>query len=237
MNGITLADAMQRTGGSAPLPTTAAGRLTDVLRHRIISLELPPDTVLSRTDLARDFDVSQTPLREAIQRLEDEGLVHVFPQSRTVVTRIDTEQIAEAHFLRVAVETEALRRLAPVCEEATAARLRMIVAIQETAAEAGDLTLFQDLDEVFHQTILSAAGQPGLHALLRARSGHLNRVRRLDLPDEGKVARILSGHRAIVDALAARDEAAALAAIREHLSQTIGRVELLRARHPDYFRA
>jgi DNA-binding GntR family transcriptional regulator len=223
--------------GAAGSPT-AAGRTLDSLRQRIITLDLPPDTVLSRIDLARHYDISQTPLREALQKLEAEGLVDIYPQSRTVVTRIDTAKMHEAHFLRLAVETEVLRRLAQDCDAGALARLKVILALQEElAGSAAELPAFQELDEVFHQTLMAAAGQPGLHALLRSRSGHLNRVRRLDLPNEGKIRRILDGHRAIIAAIEAHDEAAALAAIRDHLSQTVSRVEALRAKYPNYFKS
>jgi GntR family transcriptional regulator, rspAB operon transcriptional repressor len=217
---------------------SAAGRTLDALRQRIITLDLPPETVLSRTELARHYDVSQTPLREALQKLESEGLVDIYPQSRTVVTRIDTTRMHEAHFLRLAVETEVLRRLSQDCDAASLSRLKIILSLQEElSGSLSELPAFQELDEVFHQTLMAAAGQPGLHALLRSRSGHLNRVRRLDLPNEGKIRRILDGHRAIIAAIEAKDEAAALAAIREHLSQTVSRVEALRAKYPTYFKS
>lgn len=235
----SLAESLQRVAGlGGPVAAqSAAARTLDHLRQRIISLDLPPDTVLSRVDLARHYDISQTPLREALQRLEAEGLVDIFPQSRTVVTRIDTTQIHEAHFLRIAIETEVLRRLAEHCDEATLSRLRMILAMQEAlAATPAELPAFQELDEIFHQALMAGVGQPGLHTLLRSRSGHLNRVRRLDLPGEGKIRRILQGHRDIIAALAAHDPKAAQEAIRDHLSQTVSRVEILRDRHPNYFK-
>jgi len=223
-------------GGSASTMVSAAARAFDNLRRRIISLDLPPDTVLSRTELAKHYDISQTPLREAMQRLESEGLVNIYPQSRTVVTRIDTAQIHEAHFLRVAVETEVVRRLAADCDPATLRRLKTLITMQEALAENPDeLPTFQELDEIFHQTLMAGVGQSGLHALLRARSGHLNRVRHLDLPGEGKIRRILAGHREIVAAIEARDPQAAMTAIREHLSQTVSRIDVLRQRHPQYF--
>lgn len=228
---------LKLTGVTGPAQS-AASRTLDALRNRIILLDLPPDTVLSRSELAQQYEISQTPLREALQRLEAEGLVEIYPQSRTVVTRIDTTQIHEAHFLRIAVETEILRRLAETCDAATVARLNTIISLQETlAADPGEVAAFQELDEVFHQTLMTAAGQPGLHALLRSRSGHLNRVRRLDMPSEGKVRRILEGHRAIIAALAAHDAGAAQVAIRDHLSQTVSRLEVLKDLHPQFFKA
>ncbi|MGO8433620.1 GntR family transcriptional regulator, partial [Rhizobium johnstonii] len=69
-----------------------------------------PDTPLSRTELTETYEVSQTPTRDALQLLPQEGLVRIYPQSSTVVTRIDVLQIYEAHFLLVALETEVCRR-------------------------------------------------------------------------------------------------------------------------------
>lgn len=240
---IDLAEALARSGLRGSEAThhhgagiSAAQRVFESLRRRIISLDLPPNTVLSRVSLAQEYNVSQTPLREALQKLEAEGMVDIFPQSRTVVTRLIADEIHEAHFLRVAVETEVMRRLSENCDSAVLNRLATILTMQEAlAASPDELPAFQELDELFHQTLMSGVGQAGLHALLRARSGHLNRLRRLDLPGPGKIARILDGHRAILGALKSRDAAAGQEAIREHLSQTVNRVDQLRAQHPDYF--
>lgn len=211
-------------------------RVYDSLRQRIITLDLPPDATLSRTDLTGTYDVSQTPIREAMQRLKQDGLVRIYPQSKTVVTRIDVPQIYEAHFLRVALETEVVRRLAEACEPATITRARSIIKMQEAVADdPGQLAIFQELDELFHQTLFAGLGRSGLHQLVRERSGHLERVRRLHLPEQGKILSILDGHRAIIDAIAARDAQAAIAAIRDHLGRTIARVEDLRREYPDYF--
>lgn len=235
-----IATVMDRQGDAdrSSAGVSAVSRTFDHLRQRIISLQLPPDTVLSRTELAKQYDVSQTPVREAMQRLEAEGLVRIYPQSRTIVTRIDADQIHEAHFLRVAVEAEILRHLALDCPVTVLNRLKTIIMMQEALAENPDeITSFQELDEVFHQTLMAGAGQAGLHAVLRAQSGHLNRVRRLDLPGEGKIKRIVEDHKVIVAALEARNPDAAVAAIRQHLSQTVSRVDELKAKYPDFFKS
>lgn len=211
-------------------------RIYTDLRRRIITLELPPDTTLSRTELTDTYGVSQTPIREALQLLRQEGLVHIHPQSKTVVTRIDAPKIFEAHFLRVALETEVCRELASAENGATVSRAASIIRMQE--AVAGDpeqLAVFQELDELFHRTLFVGLGRGALQTLVRERSGHLERVRRLHLPERGKILSILDGHRAIVAAIGAHDAEGAIGAIREHLSQTVARVEDLRREFPDYF--
>ncbi|QDA36059.1 GntR family transcriptional regulator (plasmid) [Paracoccus liaowanqingii] len=222
--------------GHSPQGGSTVQRVYDSLRQQIITLQLPPGTTLSRTDLTDTYDVSQTPIREALQRLKQDGLVQIYPQSKTVVTRIDVPQIYEAHFLRVALETEVVRRLAEDCEAATLTRARSIIRMQEAVAEdPGQVAIFQELDELFHQTLFAGLGRSGLHQLVRERSGHLERVRRLHLPEAGKILTILSGHRRIIDAIVAKDPEAAIVAIRDHLSRTVARVEELRREIPDYF--
>lgn len=90
-------------------PTT---QVYNDLRRRIIDLELKPNTVLSRAELARFYNVSQSPLRESLQRLERDGLITVHPQSKTLVSYINVQQVHETQFLRVALEIEVVRRLA-----------------------------------------------------------------------------------------------------------------------------
>src|ERR1700716_1775851 len=90
----------------------AAPQVFERLRGLIISLALPPGSPLSRAGLAEQFGVSSTPIRDALMRLEEEGLVDVFPQYATVVSRIDIGLAQQAHFLRQALELEIVKGLA-----------------------------------------------------------------------------------------------------------------------------
>ncbi len=225
--------ASRAAGGSAG---PASARLYADLRARIVRLELAPDTTLDRSELAARYEVSQSPVREAVLRLEQDGLVQSFPQSRTVVTRIDVVRIREEHFLRVAVESEVVRQLAETPDPAVVTKLKGLLRLQE--ALVGDVEqadLFKQLDEAFHEALFEAVGQTNLHRHIVARSGHLARVRTLDLPKEGKMRAVLDGHQAIVEAIAAGDPAAATLAMRRHLSGTIERLPGLRAERPDFF--
>ncbi|MDS9469776.1 GntR family transcriptional regulator [Paracoccus sp. MBLB3053] len=224
---------------SAAETGTAAGgtvqRVYGDLRQRIIAFELPPDMTLDRHELTEHYGVSLTPLREALQKLHLEGLVRVYPQSRTVVTRIDIPQIYEAHFLRTALECEVARNLALKPDPDLITRARSIIRMQEVVAQdPGQVTMFQELDEVFHNTMFAALGRGALHQLIRERSGHLERARRLHNA-QGRVASIISGHLAVVDEIEKGDPDAAVSAMRRHLGGTISQVEKLRSRHPDYF--
>jgi DNA-binding GntR family transcriptional regulator len=173
-----------------------------------------------------------------MQRLEQDGLIRIFPQSKTVVTKIDVAQLYEAHFLRVAVEAEVARRLAASPDSALLKKARAILTMQDTlVGNLEEISLFNELDEAFHQTLFAGVGQLNLHALLKAKAGHLSRVRRLDLPKEGKVRKIMKGHWAVLHAIEAGDPLAAQEAMREHLAGSVKRIEEMRRERPDYFRA
>ncbi len=214
----------------------ASARIYTDLRDRIVRLELPPDTTLDRSELAVQYDVSQSPVREAMLRLEQDGLIKSFPQSRTVITRIDVSRIREEHFLRVAVETEVVRQLAESADPVIVTKLKGLLRLQE--ALVGDVEqadLFKQLDEAFHEALFEGVDQVNLHRHIVARSGHLARVRTLDLPKKGKMRAVLEGHKAIVDAIAAGDATAAAEGMCRHLSGTIERLPGLRDERPECF--
>ena len=217
----------------------AAPQVFEWLRGSILSLQLAPGTALSRAELADRFELSQTPVRDALLQLAQEGLVDIFPQHATLVSRIDIPSATQAHFLRCAIELEVVRTLALAPADDTAVlRAKLTAQIDLQAALAiADTEEFIASDQAFHRLMYEAAGAPDLYELVRRRSGHLDRLRRLDLPSPGKAERVVRDHRAIMAALAARDPEAAQAAMRTHLSGTLGRIEDIRARHPDYVAA
>lgn len=222
-----------KRGSSLP---AAPDRVYQDLRAEIINFDLPPDTTLSRNDLTKRFGVSQTPLREALQKLESEGLILIFPQSKTVVSKIDVRQLSEVQFLRVSIETEVVRRLATQRNDAVLQRAQSILNMQKTLDESEvNMPLFTELDRSFHLCLFEGVGMESVHAMLQERLGQLFRCQRLELPGNGKMKNIVEAHQAIMDGLAAGDEEAAVSAIREHLSGTITRVESLRSEFPEYF--
>lgn len=214
---------------------TAAGRVYSALRAQIISLELAPDTTLVRNDLAETFGVSQSPVREAIQRLEQEGLVISYPQSRTVVSKIDVAQARETQFLRVGVELEVAQTLARLGNPALLAPSARLLQMQRLAGEDRDIGEFTTLDRLFHLSLFEAAGVRSLWQLIADRSGHIDRLRRLNLPDPGKIAQVLHHHDDILAAIGSGDRGAVEEAVRTHLSGTLAAVQKIREQHPQYF--
>ncbi|PVE24769.1 GntR family transcriptional regulator [Microvirga sp. KLBC 81] len=214
----------------------AAPQVFERLREAILSLELTPGTTLSRTTLAAQFGVSSTPIRDALMRLEEEGLVDVFPQHATVVSPIDLTLAQQAHFLRRSLELEIVRSLALNPDTRLVARLKGIVAQQQALMEANDLQAFEAADQEFHRHLYEAAQMHDLWLLVRSRSGHIDRLRRLFLPTPGKIEGIVRHHKLIVQAIADGKPDEAQQHLRDHLSGTLSHVDEISARYPGYLR-
>lgn len=212
----------------------AAPQVFERLREAIVSLELVPGTVLPRNELAEQFGISQTPIRDALMRLGEEGLVDIFPQHATVVSRIDIAAARQAHFLRRSIELEVVRTLAADASDELIARLRAQVDLLAALSSGGDYSEFVAADQSFHRLMYEAAGVPDLWSLVRRLSGHVDRLRRLHLPSAGKAQAVVRDHRRIVDAIAQRDPEAAQARLREHLSGTLGKLDEICERFPAY---
>jgi GntR family transcriptional regulator, rspAB operon transcriptional repressor len=219
--------ALDRTRQVAP-------QIAEILRDRILKLELAPQTVLSRAAIQLEFGVSQTPVRDALQQLADEGLVQIFPQSSTVVSPIDTEQARQAHFLRSAIEIEAVQKLTVARDAQLLRALRRTIANQKEFCEAEDFESFDNEDRLFHKALYDAAGISTLWALVRRHSVHIDRLRRLNLPRPGKMQSVLADHAAITDAMEMGDPAAASVALRKHLSGTIALISTMASENPGF---
>ncbi|WP_340118542.1 GntR family transcriptional regulator [Pelagibius sp. 7325] len=213
----------------------AAQQIYDDLRERIIGLDLKPGTGLSRPALTEFYRVSQTPIRDAILKLEQEGLVEIYPQSKTLVARIDVADAKETQFLRTAIELEVARALALDGDKMKLAPARRLLDQQREAIARGDLGGFIHLDRQFHASLAAASGHGGLWDLIRTRSGHLDRLRQLHLPSPGKGQAILADHREILTAIDGGHEEAARKAVRKHLSGTLRAIDQIVAKHPGYF--
>jgi DNA-binding GntR family transcriptional regulator len=213
----------------------AAVQVYEYLREEIVNLTLKPGTLLSRTELSAHFDLSVTPIRDALMRLEEEGLVDIYPQHATRVRGISIASARQAHFLRLAIELEIVRTLAGKDDAALNQTLQSLVLQQKAALKARDLDSFSRVDHAFHRQLYSAAEVEELWRLMRHRSGNMDRLRRLHLPLNGKSESILKDHAAIAAAIARGDAAAAEAALRRHLSGTLSELDALRTQYPDYW--
>src|SRR5256885_9263874 len=145
MPGQLISLAERRSGVPARTQVYAA------LRDAIIRAELEPGRRLSENELAAWLGVSRTPIREALVRLRDERLVAIVPQLGTFVSRVSPQAVADANFIREALECAAVREAATVASEDEIALLEENLRAQERADQHADFDAFYVLDEEFHK--------------------------------------------------------------------------------------
>jgi DNA-binding GntR family transcriptional regulator len=206
-----------------------------LIRRAIVYLDLPPGRGLSENELAARYGVSRTPVREAIIRLADEGLVEVAPQLGTFVSRISVQEVVEVQFIR---ETLELANLPDAIANVTAtdeAYLRALLEEQAEAGRTGDLRRWFATDEDLHRSLLQIGGHARAWSVVSSAKAHLDRVRMLTLPDPGILAELHEQHRQIVDAVVAKKRRQAQDVLRRHLRLALDVLEPLERQFPDYF--
>ncbi|MFF5563149.1 GntR family transcriptional regulator [Streptomyces sp. NPDC012623] len=213
--------------------STSRRAVYTTLRRKVLTLEFPPGSALSENELAASLGVSRTPVRESLILLSEEGLVQVFPQVGSFVSRVDPAKVADAQFLREAVELASLEDLPAELDPELVAELRRNLEAQQRPGL--DLEGFFELDEAFHQCLLRLSGHGSAWATVVSAKGHLDRARRLGLYDTASSSGFAAQHVEILDAVLAGDVSMARAAMRAHLRAVFDDVERIRARSPELF--
>jgi len=221
--------------GGRPRAATAASRIYSDLRTELVSLQRRPGEVVSEAQIALSYGVSRTPVREAILKLSDEGLLEIFPQSGIFVSRIPLAALPEAIIIRKALESTTAQMAA---ERATASQILNLHSILERQREANaakDRDAFHRADEKFHATVAEVAGYPGIWTLIQQVKVHVDRYRRLTLPQQGRIPRVIVEHEAILDAIEAHDPVAARSAMEFHLERLLADISATQCINPEFF--
>jgi DNA-binding GntR family transcriptional regulator len=211
---------------------TIAVQVHDRLRHWIIEGIFAPRQAVSEHELAAALGVSRTPVREALGKLEREGLVQIVPQYGTFIAPIRTDDVYASQFVREALECAALPEAVRRCTPNDARRLRLLVQHQREAES--DAACFA-ADEAMHALLMSIAGQDRAWRIVQTARLHLDRVRRLAVRRPGRREAMLAEHAALVELVARGDAAGAVAAMRSHLRGAFEAIEPVMSEHPRYF--
>ena len=202
-------------------PTTIASRLTDDLTEAIVTGLIPAGQKISEPDLARQYEVSRGPLREAIRRLEGRGLVQHIPHTGARVVTLALEEVVELYLVREALEGMAARLAAENMQEGEIDSVRALLDEHEKAVQRSEGREYfqQEGDLDFHYRILRASNNDKLIALLGGELYHLVRMYRYrsSLTAE-RPQRALAEHRRILDAITERDGELAELLMRRHLA-------------------
>ncbi|MEP1443795.1 MAG: GntR family transcriptional regulator [Hyphomicrobiales bacterium] len=224
----------QRQFGEIKRQTTA-DEVYQQLQSDIISFRLAPGTKLSEVEVAKLYDVSRQPVREAFVRLGDQSLLQIRPQKATLVRKISVSELNNTRFIRASVEVEVVRR---ACEKATEENLDLIdfnLMQQEKAVKAGDSNLLHNLDYEFHRLICLTGDCLAAFKTIAENKTHTDRVCTLELAHACGMSEVLDGHHNIVNAIKSKDEETAVKMTRIHLSHLDDTLKEAREEYPDYF--
>lgn len=188
------------------------------LKEEILSVRLPPGAPLPIERLVHEMQISRTPLREAIQRLEQEGLLEIRPRLGTFVAPLDLRKIREMYYVRGALEGAAARTTAALADPAHLAAIARQLH-QYPVDGAVDLRGMSESGHRLHRLISEECGNETLAGMIRQLQDHFVRFRNLSLQLPEKVLASHRQHLEILAALEARDGDRAERLMREHLEQ------------------
>jgi DNA-binding GntR family transcriptional regulator len=225
-------------GVLAPLDRRlSAARTSDRVYAEIVAairdLRLPPGQALSETELAVRLGVSRTPIREAIARLVDSGLVSVVPQVGTRVRLIKLDEVFEAQFIREHLEVAAFSA-ACAGPNRDAALLKDILRQQRYAQDAGDFGAFFAADEAFHAQIFALSGHPGAWDAVQRSKIQLDRMRHL-ARESLTVKELIREHSGIARAYEHGRVDDGRSQVAKHARRVLGYAPLLQSRYPEHF--
>ncbi len=198
------------------LPKQATHELVaSVLREAITRGLLKANQPLPQDEIAAQLRVSHIPVREALRQLQSEGLVTYLPNRGAMVSALTPDEIREIYEIRAILETAAVRR---AVGRLSAERLAQAAAILDRAEQVADAAAWGALDVEFHRSIYGLEDRPRFGELI---DGLLRRVDRYWLA-HGLMLRYRADfereHRALLDALRARDADAAASLLERHLA-------------------
>src|SRR5690625_3429832 len=194
------------------------------LRNAIFSGALPVGAPIVEVEMATQLGVSRSPLREATQRLVQEGLLTPQPGRGLYVTLIGPGEVADVYQARFAVEAQAVRALAKLPCPNSLAALETALAHLRAASEGSDARAIGDADLAFHQTLVDEVGSPRLSAYM-ATLAIETRIATFSHPAGYQVRRSVSAtYRRILDAIKAGDAEAGLEALSTQFDEAIARL-------------
>lgn len=202
------------------------------LRGMILNFEIQPNSRLTETELANHFEVSRTPIREALQRLESEGLITIRPKQGCFVRAMDLDEFSEYYQIRISLEMLSLEN---ACTNMSDEALKKLAQIWETCPafkddnDNGEQTAA--LDESFHLTLASGGGNRILVKLLGDINNRIRIVRRWDFTDRERIQKTYEEHYSIVNHLLKRDLASAKTEMARHIKKSEEFTKMLTAIH------
>ena len=206
----------------------------EVLREKILTVQLKPGESINERWLADWLGVSRTPIREAINRLSANGLIAIVPNVGTSVSLINVGRVKEFSLIRMSLESLIVRHAAEKFDDVSAAGLGDLIDRQIATLEAPDLIENIVVDTGFHHAIARISGLTATWAILQHAMDEILRVRHLSIRLLRPLREPIDEHLAILDALRTKNPDLCERAMKAHLDSSYGHIVRALEQHPEY---
>jgi DNA-binding GntR family transcriptional regulator len=200
------------------LDTTKADDIALVIEEAIVSGELAPGTVLRQEQLSEQFNVSRTPVREALRQLATSGLIDMRPRKGAVVSKATPEQVENLFVAMAEMEATCARLAAMSMTPIERRRLQARHEAMTALAAAGDPDAYSNANVAFHSAIYAGAHNAPIAEFALGLRRRVGPFRRAQFQVEGRLLRSTQEHDAVVRAILSGDAAGAHAAMLHHVS-------------------
>jgi DNA-binding GntR family transcriptional regulator len=207
-------------------------RIYDELKAAIVTMNIYDNDAELRLDersLSEQFGISRTPLREALARLDQEGLVRIEPRRGIYIRRKSKQEILDMITVWAALESMAARLITVEAHDDEIATMRRMLSVYDTDKVTAHISEYSEINISFHQAIISLSKCPLIDEITDRLFMHVRAIRARTIFEEDRAKRSIEDHLAIVEALEARDTELAERLVREHTLKLRDHV----ARHVD----
>lgn len=190
-----------------------------VLREMILTFELYPGSRVTETELADYFEVSRTPIREALLKLENEGHLTIRAKQGCFIRQIDVAELSEYYRVRTALEIAAIE---DACTHMPTTEVERLIALWSPENKPDSVTANQmeEWDESFHIAIALGGKNEVLVKYLQDINDHIRVIRRVDFDNSERIKRTFEDHQKILQAILHRDATTARNLIKRHIQRS-----------------
>lgn len=187
------------------------------IKQAILTFQFLPNQALVEGELAAQLGISKTPVRDALMRLEKEGLVTRVPYKGTYVSDINNQDMANIFQIRIVLEGLAVRLAVEALDEEDFSRMQVLITEHARAIHDRDVLATSRINSDFHNVIIQHCSNERLIQMLHNLDDHLKRYRLLSISQGMRSDKSVPEHQAILDAAQKRDADAAELAMKQHL--------------------
>lgn len=205
------------------------------LRSYIIDLKIRPGEIVSIKDISLAWNVGRSPVRDALIRLEKEGLITSLPQRGTMISRINLHRVSEERFIRESLEEKTVTIFVKQHTQEDIETLRKWLNKQKESVQSHDCRKLLEFDDNFHRVFFTATDKEFCWETLQNVSGHYRRIRLLSMLERTILDNVINQHEEMIKLIIAGKEEELQKLLQNHLKKIYQEEPELKSHYPDLF--